>query len=72
MKPQSPVSTSQINFFNAKFSQGYTELLLLLLGVYLLAVTLNPSITSDGLIRFTAVEAIISGESIPYFKLSLI
>lgn len=72
MKPQSPASISLIKFFNAKFSLGHIELLLLLLGVYLLAVTLNPNITSDGLIRFSAVEAIISGESIPTFKLSLV
>ena len=72
MNPYSPISKSQIHFLNAGFSQERIELSLLLLGIYLLAVTLNPSITSDGLIRFTAVEAIISGESIPIFKLSLV
>ena len=72
MNPYSPISKSQIHFLNAGFSQERIELSLLLLGVYLLAVTLNPSITSDGLIRFTAVEAIISGEAIPIIKLSLI
>ena len=72
MNPYSPISKSQIHFLNAGFSQERIELSLLLLGIYLLAVTLNPSITSDGLIRYTAVEAIISGESIPIFKLSLV
>ena len=72
MKPQPYASSSQINFFNAKFSKECIELSLLLLGIYLLAVTLHPNITSDRLIRFTAVESIILGEAIPILKLSLI
>ena len=65
-------SKTQLNFFKTKFSKERIELSLLLLGIYLLAVTLHPNITSDGLIRFTAVESIIVGESIPTFKLSFI
>lgn len=42
------------------------------MGIVLLAVTLNPTITSDGLIRYSVIEGILSGGSIPTVKLSLI
>ena len=48
------------------------ELILLLVGLYLLTQTAYPDIVSDGIIRWQAVSALLNGEAIAPIKFSLV
>jgi len=39
-----------------------------LIGVFILALTLDPDISSDGEFRYEVVEALLSGDSLPKNK----
>jgi len=66
MKVEKSTTRTEVFFFR------HIETVLLVAGCFGLLVTLHPSITSDGLERFSVVQAVLKAESLPMVKYSLV